>query len=119
MLRLASDADVHGDLIRGLKRRNPGIDLIRAQDFHPDGTPDVDILEWAAREDRVLISNDRSTMIDFAHQRVAADKNMPGLICTSPRQPIGAAINNILLIAEYLSGEEVRQQVVIYLPYWQ
>src|SRR5947208_2155595 len=32
MLRLASDADVHGDIIRGLRRRLPEIDLVRAQD---------------------------------------------------------------------------------------
>ncbi len=28
MLRLASDADVHGEIIRGLRRRMPLIDLI-------------------------------------------------------------------------------------------
>lgn len=27
MLRLASDADVHGDVLRGLRRRLPAIDL--------------------------------------------------------------------------------------------
>jgi hypothetical protein len=31
MLRLASDADVHGGIIRGLRRRLPEIDLVRAQ----------------------------------------------------------------------------------------
>jgi hypothetical protein len=40
MLRLASDMDVHGDLIRGLRRRAAEIDLIRAQDVLPEGTPD-------------------------------------------------------------------------------
>ncbi len=40
MLRLASDADVHGDIIRGLRRRAPEIDLVRAQDALPEGTPD-------------------------------------------------------------------------------
>lgn len=29
MLRLASDADVHGDILRGLRRRCPEIDLVR------------------------------------------------------------------------------------------
>jgi len=40
MLRLASDADVHGDIVRGLRRRLPEIDLIRAQDALPEGPPD-------------------------------------------------------------------------------
>ncbi len=56
MLRLASDADVHGDIIRGLRRRLPNIDLARAQDALPEGTPDREILAWAAHENRVLDS---------------------------------------------------------------
>jgi hypothetical protein len=39
MLRLASDADVHGGIVRGLRRRAPGIDLVRAQDALPEGGP--------------------------------------------------------------------------------
>ena len=35
MLRLASDADVHGEIIRGLRRRLPEIDLVRARDVLP------------------------------------------------------------------------------------
>ncbi len=61
MLRLASDADVHGDIIRGLRRRLPDIDLARAQDALPEGTPDPEVLTWAA-ENRVLITNDRNTI---------------------------------------------------------
>ena len=36
MLRLASDADVHGEIIRGLRRRSPSIDLVRVQDALPE-----------------------------------------------------------------------------------
>jgi hypothetical protein len=32
MLRLASDADVHGEVIRGLRRRKPEIDLEPGQE---------------------------------------------------------------------------------------
>jgi hypothetical protein len=67
MLRLASDADVHGDIIRGLRRRRPVIDLVRVQGALPEGTTDPEILAWAAAENRVLIANDRNTMIDFAY----------------------------------------------------
>ena len=66
MLRLASDADVHGEIIRGLRRRLPGIDLVRAQDVLPEGTPDPAVLAWAAAENRILITNDRNTLVSFA-----------------------------------------------------
>ena len=50
MLRLASDADVHGDILHGLHRRLPEIDLVRVQDALPEGTLDPEILAWAAAE---------------------------------------------------------------------
>lgn len=39
MLRLASDADVHGEILRELRRRLPEIDLMRVQEVLPEGTP--------------------------------------------------------------------------------
>lgn len=83
MLRLASDADVNGDIIRGLRRRLPEIDLVRAQEALPEGTPDLDVLAWAAAENRILITNDRNTMVGFAYQRVAKAEPVPGLIATT------------------------------------
>jgi predicted nuclease of predicted toxin-antitoxin system len=100
MLRLASDADVHGHIIRGLRRRLPEIDLVRVQDALPEGTSDTEILAWAAAENRVLITNDRNTMVGFACQRVAAGEPVPGLIAMTNEQSIGSAIEDILLIAE-------------------
>lgn len=117
MLRLASDADVHGEIIRGLRRRNPDIDLVRVQDALPLGTPDPAILAWAASENRVLITNDRNTMIGFAWQRVGAGEPVPGLIVTTNEQSIGSTIDDVLLIAEYMPEEEVRDQVIVYMPF--
>ena len=117
MLRLASDADVHGDIIRGLRRRLPDIDLVRAQDALSEGTPDPEILAWAAAENRILITNDRNTMVGFAYQRVKAGEPVPGLIATTNEQSIGLAIDDILLIAEYTPEEVIRDQVVVFLPF--
>ena len=117
MLRLASDADIHGAIPRGLRRRLPGIDLVRAQDALPEGTPDPEVLAWAAAENRVLITNDRNTMVGFAYQRVTAGEPVPGLIVTTNAQSIGLAIGDILLIAEYMPEEEMRDQVVVFLPF--
>jgi hypothetical protein len=65
MLRLASDADVNGAIIRGLYRRRPSIDLIRAQDALPERTPDSEVLCWAISGGRVLITNDRKPWSDM------------------------------------------------------
>ncbi len=117
MLRLASDADVHGGIIRGLRRRLREIDLVRAHDALPDGAADPEVLAWAATEGRVLITNDRNTIVGFARERVAAGQPMPGIIATTNEQSIGSAINDILLLAEYMPEEEIRNQIVVFLPY--
>jgi hypothetical protein len=117
MLRQASDADVHGEIVRGLRRRLPEIDLVRVQDAFPEGTPDPEVLAWAADENRVLITNDRNTMVGFAHQRVAAGETVPGLIVTTNEQSIGSAIDDVLLVAEYMPEEEIRERVVVFLPF--
>jgi hypothetical protein len=116
MLRLASDADVHGDVIRGLRRRRPDVDLIRVQDALPKGAIDQEVLAWAARESRVLVTNDRNTMVGFAVERVAAGEPLPGLIITSIEQSIGKTIEDILLLVECMTDEEMRDRIVVYLP---
>jgi hypothetical protein len=117
MLRLASDADVRGEIIRGLRRRRPYIDLLRAQDALPEGTPDRKVLAWAAAANRILVTNDRNTMVGFAYQRVAAGEPVPGVIATTNQQSIGSAIDDILLIVEHMPEEEIRDQVVVFLPF--
>jgi Domain of unknown function (DUF5615) len=117
MLRLASDADVHGDILRGLRRRMRDIDLVRVQDALPEGTSDREVLVWVAAENRILITNDRNTMVGFAYQREADGEPQPGLIVTTIDQSVGLAIDDILLIAEYMPEEELRDQVVVFLPF--
>jgi hypothetical protein len=117
MLRLASDADIHGEIIRGLRNRLPHIDLVRVQDALPEGIPDPQILAWTADEARVLLINDRNTMVGFAYRRVAAGEPMPGLIATTHKQAIGSAIDDILLLVEYMPEDEIRDQIVIFLPF--
>jgi hypothetical protein len=117
MLKLASHADVRGEIIRGLHRRRPELDLMRVQDALPEGTPDPEVLAWAATENRVLITNDRNTMVGFAYQWAAAGDPVLGVIVTTNEQAIGSAIDDILLIAEYMPEEEINSQVVVFLPF--
>ena len=56
MLRLVSDEDVHDAIVRGLRRREPTLDIVRVVDVGLDHRPDPVILEWAASEERVLLT---------------------------------------------------------------
>ena len=56
MIRLLIDEDVHGDIVNGLQRRQPALDMVRVQDVGLRHTPDPIILEWAAQQGRVVVS---------------------------------------------------------------
>lgn len=68
MLRMATDADVHRAIIRGVRRHAPDVDLVHSLDVLAEGPPDPDVLVWAVAENRVLITNDRATIIGFANR---------------------------------------------------
>jgi hypothetical protein len=115
MLRLVSDEDVHGDIVRGVWRHAPDLDLVRAQDVGLQSSPDTMILEWAAGENRVLISRDRNTLVGAAWARVMAGEAMPGVLALRPHASIGEAIDDIILVARCYDEEDIRDQVV-YIP---
>jgi predicted nuclease of predicted toxin-antitoxin system len=116
MLRLVADENFHGAVVRGLLRRLPSVDIVRVQDMGLSGADDPVILDWAAREGRVLLTHDISTVPPFAHQRVEAGQPMPGVIVARESLPVGQVIDNLMLILECTEPGEWEGQVR-YLPY--
>ena len=115
MLRLVADENLNNDIIRGLLRRRPALDIVRVQDTELSGADDPTVLEWAAQEGRVLLTHDVSTITKYAYQRVRADQPMPGVFEVSRSVSIGRAIEDILLLAECSLDREWEGQVH-YLP---
>lgn len=111
MLKLVSDENFNGDILRGLYRRRSDLDVVRVQDVGLDAASDPDILEWAAGEGRILLTHDRDTLPNFAHDRVRAGKPMPGVFLVSDLMPLGQAIDEILLAVECLPPEECKNSV--------
>ena len=115
MLLLAADENFNGNIVRGLFRRQPALDLVRLQDVGLAGAEDPVVLAGAAEEGRGLLTHDVSTMTQYAYERVQAGQPMPGVFEVSRDLPIGRAIEDILLLAECsLDGEWEGQ--VRYLP---
>ncbi len=115
MFLLAADENFNNDIVRGLLRRKPNLNIVRIQDVGLSGADDPTILEWAAQEGRVLLTHDASTITHYAYERVQAGTAMPGVFEVSREIPIGVVIEDILLLAEYsLDGEWEGQ--VRYLP---
>src|SRR5438105_1763725 len=116
MLRLLSDEDVPGDIVKGLRQRQPGLDLVRVQEVGLMSTPDPDILEWAAREDRQIFTRDRNTMTAHASDRVARGLPMLGIIVLPEFMPIGQAITELEFLALESDSDEWHN-CVVFLPF--
>ena len=70
MLKLLADENINPDLLTQLRRHLPDIDAVDVRDAGLMQTPDPAILQWAADNDRVVVSHDKSTMRKFAEDRV-------------------------------------------------
>lgn len=115
MLALAADENFNNDILRALLRRKPDLDIVRIQDIGLQSVDDPHVLEWAAKERRVLLTHDVSTITAHAYDRAKQGLPMPGVFEVPYDMPIGAATEEILLIAECsLEGEWEGQ--VRYLP---
>src|SRR5690349_17855967 len=99
MLRLITDEHIHGKIVQGLRAREPTLDVVRVQDVGLSGAEDPTILEWAAREGRVLVTQDVSTIPDFARQRLDAGLPMSGIFLLRRKLTIGQAIDELLMLA--------------------
>jgi predicted nuclease of predicted toxin-antitoxin system len=99
MPRFLTDENFDGPIYRGLLAREPTPHLVRVQDVGLMQTPDPDILEWAARAGRVLLTHDFQTIPGFALERVRNGLPMPGILLVQRDTPVAQAIDEILVCA--------------------
>ena len=111
MIRLAADENLDNDILRGICRRVPSLDVVRVQDVGLRGADDARILAWAAIEGRVLVTHDVSTVTPAARARVASGLPMPGVVQVVRTSAIGAAIEDLVLLVECSRDEEWANQV--------
>jgi hypothetical protein len=116
MVRFLADENFNGDIVRGLFRRKPELDLITIQQAGLSRATDLALLQWAAESGRLLLTHDVQTLPGFAYQRVSAGLPMAGVVEVPQDLSIGIAIDLILLISEASAAEEWWNQV-IYLPF--
>ncbi len=115
MLRLLTDENLNGTIIRGLLHRHPKVDLVRVQDVGLIEMDDPAILAWAAEHNRILLTHDRATIPDFAYNRLIAGHRMPGVFVLNDQISIRQAIDELILLDKLTEQEEWEDQIV-YLP---
>ncbi len=111
-MKLVSDEDFNNRIVRGLLRRFSALDLVRAQDVELNGKHDTIVLAWAAHENRLVLTHDFATMLDFAYSRVADSLKMPDVIAVPQDLAIGEAIEEIFTLIECSLENEWENQIV-------
>ena len=114
-MRLAADENFNNDILRGLRLRLPDVDIIRIQDTDIAGTEDPKVLEWTAKEQRILLTHDIKTMTKYGYERVRQGLSMPGVIEIKASLDVGLAIEELVIFIE-CSFEGEWEGKIVFLP---
>jgi hypothetical protein len=113
--RFFADHDLNEHLVRGVVRREPAIEFIRAHDIGMHERSDAEVLAYAAEHQMLVISHDVNTMPANAYTRIRAGAPMAGLLMVKQSDPVGMVIDDLILIWSASEAEEW-QNVVGFLP---
>lgn len=115
-MRLLSDENFNGTILRGLMRRFLELDLVRVQDVGLMHADDPTILEWAAKEGRILLTHDVATVTMYAYERVNQGLPMTGVVEVIATAPIGKILDDLELFICCSEPEEYEGQV-LFIPF--
>ena len=87
------------------------MDFASAADGGIVGLGDPEVLEIAARQERILVTHDRRTMPDHFRRRLESGKESPGVFIVSQFEPIGAVAEVLMLVWSTSEPAEWRNQI--------
>lgn len=103
------DENLTHDIVVGVRKRDPSIDILRVGDpgAPPKGTPDPAILDFCETEQRILVTNNRASMPAHITAHQAAGKHIWGILSTRTRRPpLGPIVEMLVIIAGASEAEE-------------
>ncbi len=114
-MKFLADENLDNSIVRGVRRRSDRIDIVTIQEVGLSGMDDPAVLDWAAKERRILITHDVATITYYAYERMENNLPMVGVIEVKTGVSIGKAIADIVLIFECCQPEDLDGQIY-YLP---
>src|SRR5438552_3852353 len=97
-MRFLADENFDNKILNGLHKAMADLDIRRAQDTGIYQASDPKLLAWAAKEQLILLTHDRQTLIKFAYARVEAGLPMPGVIEIARNVPVGQLIEELSIL---------------------
>jgi hypothetical protein len=102
-IRFLADADFNQKIVRGVLKQAPEIDFKLAHELK--GLPDVNVLAYAAREGRSLVTHDLRSMPMYFKEFIQT-QNCPGVFLISQKISVKRAIDELILTWAASDAEE-------------
>lgn len=113
-IRYQADADLNQKIVSATVRLNPRIDFRTADAAKLASVDDLSVLEIAAREGRILVTHDKSTMPDhFA--RFVQTRESAGVFIVPRGLKLADIAEELVMISEASESEEWINQIA-YIP---
>jgi Domain of unknown function (DUF5615) len=104
-IRFQADADFNQTILLAAVRREPTLDFQTAIVGGVIGLADAEVLAIAARNGRLLVTHDEKTMPGHFAEFVGR-QNSPGLLVVRQSLPVGAVVEDLLLLHAATEAEE-------------
>jgi hypothetical protein len=120
-LRYVLDEHLRGPLWRAVQWHNRlgvyALDVVRVGDAAdlPLGSDDPELLYWAEREQRIIVTHDPDTMADHLRDHLAAGHHSPGIFMVRPHATLPQIVT-FLRDAAYASEAGEWQDAIHYIP---
>ncbi|MGD0296296.1 MAG: DUF5615 family PIN-like protein [Bryobacteraceae bacterium] len=112
MIRFLADASLHYAIVTGCLRREPAIDFLSAHEAALEGVPDPEVLAFATRQNRILVTSDLRTMPRHFGEFLEANGQCAGVFLVKQRAPLADVIDALVLIWSASDVDEWKNRVV-------
>src|SRR5258708_12585656 len=97
MVRFLADASLHHAIVRGCRRREPGMDFLSANEAKLEGVPDPGVLARAIEQNRILVTHDFKTMPQHFADFLQTHGSSPAVLLVSHHLPTPQPIEDLVL----------------------
>ena len=115
MLKLLIDQNLSHNILRGLMRRVPRLDVVTAFEIGMSKATDPELLVWASKAGRIIITHDRKTMPAHAADLMSKGVSIAGIFIVLRRLPLHQVIEDLELMITSSDNDEWIN-VIRYLP---
>ena len=104
-VRFLADSNLSQKIVSGVLRQVPEVDFQTAHEANLHGLPDDQVLIMAAREGRILVTQDQRTMPAHFGEFIKSNSS-PGVLIIPQKRKIKRAIEGLILLWMASDAEE-------------